>query len=244
MAALERAWIFDRDLQERAAERVVRFEQGAAVFNSAVPRVYDANFVRFDSALGDLTAAQVEGLAEGLQRELRHRKLLLPDAGERLAGELGVCGWSVTRTVVMVHAGDRPAGTAEAVDPRALRGAREAAMPDRDAETRRQIGAFTQQMATANGAQAFAAFAEGEIAAFCVLYEGGGVGEIDEVTTLARYRKRGLGTSVVNTALAASLAAGNDLTYLVGEAGDWPKEWYERLGFRSVGSRFEVYRRV
>ena len=242
MAALTRAWEFDRDRQERAAERVVHFEQGAAIFNSAVPRVYDANFVRLDSALGDMTADLAEGLVEGLQSGLRHRKLLLPDAGERLAGELGRRGWRVTRTVVMCHEGDAPGSDAEAVDPRALRAARDAAMPDRDAETRAQIAAYTELLAAANGARAFAAFSQGEMGAFCLLYEGGGVAEIDEVTTLARFRNRGLGTAVVKAAIAASLDAGNDLTFLVADANDWPRDWYARLGFRAIGDRYEAYR--
>jgi ribosomal protein S18 acetylase RimI-like enzyme len=88
----------------------------------------------------------------------------------------------------------------------------------------------------------FAAFAGGEIAAFCTLLAGDRIGEIDEVTTLARFRRHGLGTAVVEAALQTSLAEGNDLTFLVANADDWPRGWYGRMGFVEMGERFEVYR--
>jgi ribosomal protein S18 acetylase RimI-like enzyme len=246
MIALERAWNFDRDLQERGAARVQRFEQGAAISNGALPRVYDANFIRLDSALAELTADDAERLADALQDGLRHRKFLLPERGERLAADLGERGWTVTRTVVMTHDGDRepPAAAAEQVDPRAIRAAREAVVSGRDREVQRQLAGYTDRLVRANGARVFAAFAGGEVGAYCMFYENGGTGEIDEVTALEPFRRRGLGTAVVNAALAASLASGNDLTYLVAVADDWPRRWYERLGFRAIGSRYEVHRKA
>jgi hypothetical protein len=36
-------------------------------------------------------------------------------------------------------------------------------------------------------------------------------------------------------AVAESRAAGNDLTFLVADADDWPQRLYERLGFETVG---------
>jgi ribosomal protein S18 acetylase RimI-like enzyme len=247
MSALDRAWEFDREVQERAAARVQHFEQGAALFTDSLPLVYDANHIRIDSTLGELTADDAERLAGALQHGLGHRKLLLPDAGARLAAELAERRWRVTRTCVMAYEGSRerePSGAvrAEEVDVRALRGAREAAMADRRPEERRQIADYTERLATANDTRAFAAFAGGEVAAFCILFQGPGIGEIDEVTTLEKHRRKGLGTAVVEAALSASLAEGNDLTFLIADATDWPKSWYERLGFTSVGNRFEVFR--
>jgi hypothetical protein len=36
-------------------------------------------------------------------------------------------------------------------------------------------------------------------------------------------------------ALAASRAAGNELTFLLANRDDWPKELYRKLGFDEVG---------
>jgi hypothetical protein len=46
----------------------------------------------------------------------------------------------------------------------------------------------------------------------------------------------------VEAALQASLADGHELTFLVANADDWPRRWYERLGFAEIGERFEIYR--
>ena len=54
---------------------------------------------------------------------------------------------------------------------------------------------------------------------------------------LEKYRGRGLGKAVTARAAAESVAAGHDLTFLVADADDWPKELYRRLGFRDTGGR-------
>ena len=244
-SSYNRAWAFDAALQERSAARVQRFERGAALFTESVPRVYDANFVRVDDVDG-LSGADLELMADSLQRELRHRRLVLPEAAAALAEELSDRGWSVSRIATMEYSGPRerdgePAH-AELVDPRAIRAARESATADRDADLTRQIADYTERLAAANDGLVFAAFADGEIGAFCALFERDGTAEIDEVTTLKRFRRRGLGRAVVEAALRTALAHDADLTFLNADSEDWPMRWYERLGFVEVGKRFEVYR--
>ena len=249
MSALERAWRFDREVQERAAGRVERFDLGASIHSDDLPSVYDANLLRLDRGLEEASADEVERLAESVQGHLAHRKLLLPGGphADRLARELGRRGWTTARTVVMEYAGPdsrdpAPAAAAEAVDPRAVRGARMEALGGRSDAVQRQVADYTERLGAAGSGRVLAAFADGEVAAFCTLLEGGGVAEIDEVTTLERFRRRGLGTAVVEAALQASLADRNELTFLVAADADWPKGWYARLGFRPIGHRHEVYR--
>jgi ribosomal protein S18 acetylase RimI-like enzyme len=245
MRPFQRAWEFDRELQERSAPRVQQFDRGAALYTDALPRVYDANFVRLDDVDG-LTAADAETLADSLQGEMRHRKLVLPEDGAEVAEELLRRGWTVSRIATMEYAGpdgrDGAAPQAELVDPRAIRAAREGALGDRDHDLQRQVAEYTERLAESNDGLVFAAFADGEVGGFCALFQRDGTGEIDEVTTIPRFRKRGLGNAVVEAALRTSLASGNELTFLNADADDWPMKWYERLGFRSVGLRYEVYR--
>lgn len=249
MSLLERAWKLDRAIDERAAQRVEQLDLGVALFSEDLPSVYDANLIRLDGDLDGTTPDDLEGLLESVQRDLDHRKLILPDGdvAERLARTLGRRGWQLAPTDVMEYAGPRErdparAPAAEEVDPRAIRGARMEALGGRSVDVQRQVADFTERLGRAGGGRVFAAFAEGEVAAFCVLLEGDGLGEIDEVTTLERFRGRGLGTAVVEAALAASLAAGHEATFLVAATGDWPREWYARLGFRTIGKRWEVYK--
>jgi ribosomal protein S18 acetylase RimI-like enzyme len=246
---LQRAWQLDRAIDERAARRIERLDGGIAFFSEDLPSVYDANLLRVDRGLDELDPDSLEQLVESVQSDLDHRKLILPDgtAAERLARTLGRRGWQLAPTDVMEYAGPRErdpkrAAEAEEVEPRAIRGARMEALGDRSVDVQRQVAEFTERLGRAGGGRVFAAFADGEVAAFCVLLEGDGLGEIDEVTTLERFRRRGLGTAVVEAALATSLAAGHEATFLVAATSDWPREWYARLGFRTIGKRWEVYK--
>jgi N-acetylglutamate synthase-like GNAT family acetyltransferase len=59
--------------------------------------------------------------------------------------------------------------------------------------------------------------------------------QIEDVATSTSHRHRGHGTSVVLTALATARDAGAHFVFLVADADDWPKEWYARLGFETIG---------
>jgi ribosomal protein S18 acetylase RimI-like enzyme len=246
---LERTWSFECGMQDRCARTRREFEYGTALYNDKLRRVYDTNFVRFERGFDELTGALVEAIADELQASLRHRKVLIPDesAGGRVAEVLKERGWRYYTLVTMAYRGPReraPVTEAEQVDPRAIRGAREQALTDgtRDSEARHQIVAFTELMAGIAPTRLLAAWGDGEIAAFCALFQEHGLGQIDEVTTIQKYRRRGLGTAVVEAALQASLATGDELTFLVADEGDWPKDWYGRLGFEPIGRRYELLR--
>jgi ribosomal protein S18 acetylase RimI-like enzyme len=248
---LARAWSFESAMQDRCARTRREFEYGTALFNDQLRRVYDTNFVRFERGFEKLDGALVGAAADELQASLRHRKVIIPDeaAGARVAEELKGRGWRHYRLVTMAYRGPRDRSgvalrEAEQVDPRAVRGAREQALDDgsRDSEARRQIVAFTELMAGVSRSKLFAAFTEGEIGSFCALFQDDGVGQIDEVTTIERFRRRGLATAAVEAALRASLAEGDVLTFLVADESDWPREWYARLGFEQIGRRYELLR--
>jgi ribosomal protein S18 acetylase RimI-like enzyme len=255
MAELERAWEFECALQDRFARSRTEFELGTALFDDSLRRVYDANFVRFERGFDELTGASVEAAADALQASMRHRKVVIPDeqAGARVAEELKGRGWRYYTLVTMAYRGADPARVrdpahqrpVEEVDPVALRSARERALDDgrRDAEARRQIVAFTELMAAATPTRLFAARADRhEIGSFCALFQGEGIGQIDEVTTVEQYQRRGLAAAVVRAAVRASLQDGDELTFLVADEADWPKDWYARLGFEPVGRRYELLR--
>jgi ribosomal protein S18 acetylase RimI-like enzyme len=244
-----RTWRFECAMQDRCARTRREFEYGTALFNDRLRRVYDTNFVRFERGFEELTGDVVVAAADELQASLRHRKVMIADedAGARVAEELKDRGWRYYTLVTMAYRGPRerkPVTAAEQVDPRAVRGARGQALEDgtRDAEARDQIVAFTELMASVAPTRLFAAWAGGEIGAFCALFQQDGLGQIDEVTAIEQYRRRGLGTAVVEAAIHASLADADELTFLVADEGDWPKDWYTRLGFEPIGRRYELLR--
>ena len=84
--------------------------------------------------------------------------------------------------------------------------------------------------------------ADGTIAAWARLYTDGVLGQIEDVQTLIAHRRRGHGEAVVRAAMAASRAAGHDLTFLWADAEDFPRRMYQRLGFVVVGRRWRIRR--
>jgi ribosomal protein S18 acetylase RimI-like enzyme len=111
-----------------------------------------------------------------------------------------------------------------------------------DEEVIRELAESKRVLASAIDVRFFAARADREIGAYCELYSHAGTGQIENVLTLERFRKRGLARALVLRALAESRAAGNDLTFLLANNGDWPKELYSKLGFDDVGLVYDFLR--
>ena len=111
-----------------------------------------------------------------------------------------------------------------------------------DEETVRQLVKAQLLRSRAVHVRYFATRVEGRIASYCELFSDGRSGQIESVMAGEEFRGRGLGKAVVAGALAASQAV-HDFTFIVADAGDWPKELYGKLGFEAAGSTFSFVRR-
>jgi ribosomal protein S18 acetylase RimI-like enzyme len=251
MAEFDAAWNFDVAIQDRCSEHLQPFEWGTAIFRLDMPRVHDQNLLRVERGFGQVTARELASEADRLQRPagLSHRKLLVPDeaAGERLAPEFAELSWRRARHVVMAHRGEGPGEPAQPVrelDPAVLRVARIRAFEqDLGSLAAEQVARSLELIAGVVAvARAFVVEAGGEPVSWCVLYEEGGIGQVDDVVTAREHRRRGYGRAVVEAATRASLESGNDITFIVADDEDWPKELYARLGYEPIGRRFEFTR--
>jgi ribosomal protein S18 acetylase RimI-like enzyme len=72
----------------------------------------------------------------------------------------------------------------------------------------------------------------------------GATAAIEAVMTDPDHRGNGHATALVGEAIARARALGCDVVWLLARADDWPRRWYERLGFGDVGARWEVVRRA
>jgi GNAT superfamily N-acetyltransferase len=95
----------------------------------------------------------------------------------------------------------------------------------------------------AGGDRWFVAPAEGEPMSACRLLRNDDIGQVEEVGTLEPARDRGLGRTVITTAIAASQAAGDQVIFLTADAADWPQLLYARMGFETVGDLTVLRRR-
>lgn len=249
MTEADRCVAFLRDHAFRVTNTGPAGRFGTALLYDELPRVWSLNYVlverNLDEATAEVLAAEADELLSGAG--LRHRKVEVLDeaAGERLAGEFQALGWHVERDLVQPHR--RPADRevdisfVEEVDTETLAPVWAEAMRKdfgSDDDVIRQLTEHKQVLAV-DGARFFAARIDGVLASYCDLYSDGRTAQIEAVQTLERFRNKGLARAVVSGALAASEAEGHNLTFLLADQADWPKQLYEKLGFDVVGSVYE-----
>jgi ribosomal protein S18 acetylase RimI-like enzyme len=251
--AFERAFALMDRIDERTAERLEPTPFGPVVVHTRLNRVHDLNFLRAEDP-GDASAEELAAEAERVQGAagIGHRRVNVRDEAqqERLEPGFVRSGWEPQRFVLMVQrrGPDRPAEReVREVDEPTLRPLWAEAIRNephgKDETVVQQILEHRRDVGEAVPTRFFAAEADGRLVAHAELYSEDGVGEVENVVTLADYRNRGLARALVLHA-AESQAAGNDLTFLVADADDWPQRLYERLGFETVGRYARFLKRL
>jgi len=251
MTELERCIDFVVRLADRAAQTKEPSPYGAAHLNTGLPRVWSRNYLFADSELGTVTAKDLAAETDRIlgAAGLTHRKVELVDeeAGDRLEPEFRELGWQVECDVIMVARRDLDRDVDASIvdevsidelvpvwsagwqtDPRV-----------HDDEVVRQLVENRRVMSESIDTRFFAGYADGKIGSYCELYYEPDIGQVEDVFTLERFRKRGLARATVTRALGASREAGHDLTFLIADRDDWPKELYAKLGFDEIGRIWE-----
>ena len=251
MTELERCVDFIVRLADRAAKTKEPSRFGIAHLNDDLPRVWSRTYLFADGDLGAVTAEELAAETDRIlgAAGLTHRKVELVDeeAGARLEPQFRELGWTVECDVIMVARRDldrkidtsivdevsidelEPVWSAGwQTDPRI-----------HDADVVRQLVENRRVMAEAVETRFFAGRAAREIGSYCELYSEPEIGQIEDVLTLERFRNRGLARATVTRALHASREAGHDLTFLIADRDDWPKELYTKLGFDEIGRIWE-----
>ena len=254
MAELERVVGFLRKLDAFSAEVAAPYRFGTAYLHSEVPRVWSRNYLAADTDLDEASAALLAAESDRILggAGLRHGKVEVYDeaAGARLDPEFRELGWEVHCDVLMVarREPDRPTDLSlveqvsiDALEPVWAEDTRRSPYGT-DEETVRQLVLNKRIVAATRETTFFAARVDGAIASYCELYSEGNTGQIEAVVTSEPFRNRGLARTTVSCALAASRAAGNDLTFLMALRDDWPKELYRKLGFDEIGRIYEFVR--
>ena len=223
------------------AEREVDAVGGVAVLDDRTPRLWDANHVIATTPEGFSARELAEGCAVvSAQAGLGHRMVVIPEEGEadRLRDGFEALHWDIDRHLAMVLRRE-PDRAPPDVDVRrvrfpAVKGPRRAILleePWGGQDVADQVLLRDRLIDERVDDQGFAAFVHRRPVAFCRLISGDGIGQVEDVATVAAHQNKGLSRAVVSAAIEASRAAGHDLTIVVADADDWPKELYARLGF-------------
>ena len=246
---------FELSLDLKISDEVIAHDWGRVFLCPSLPLVWDLNWILVEQE--GMAAAEVIAVAEEALVGFEHRAVAIRGEadGERLAAEFAdVPDWEVETTLYMVwngEAGRRAPGEARETPFAGCEELRreliyaglgeEEAGGDREAATE-QLLEMDRRFAAASGDRWFAAPSE-EPASACCLLSGEGIGQVEEVGTLAAARGRGFAQATVLAAADASKEAGHRVTFLSAEADDWPRRMYERLGFEPGGT-MHVLRRT
>lgn len=251
---LDRLLEFEIALERASCEQVEDTDWGGVFLSPSIPLVWDASWILVERP--GLSAREIELLADVAigGAGMAHRTVFVDDAAEadRLAPEFEALGWQTEGGVYMVRRRppDRAAESAVAEHPQAdvddlrrelIRGGLPVMGIDTE-ETIEQLLEWDRRIGAAGGDRWFAAPADGEPASCCRLLAGDGIGQVEDVGTVAGARQRGLARSVTLAAADASREDGNGVTYLSALIDDWPRLMYEKLGFDPIGT-WKAFRR-
>ena len=233
---LARAYAF-LERADMAGEHTENSAVGEAVFDDAVPRRLDSNYLHVKR---EADGGTIQAEAERLQRRMIH--VSNSELGERLAPHFQEQGWVVRRHVVMaqLREPEREAdfSLVSEVEEPALRAARYQVVtgqPWAKPEVMEQLFAAKELIGRRVRARCFAVVLDGEVVSYTDLYQDGADAQIEDVGTLHEHRKRGYASAVVLAAIAEARKDGAEFMFLVADLEDWPKELYRRLGFDELG---------
>jgi len=233
---LARAYAF-MERADMAGERTERSSVGTAVYDDAVPRRLDSNFLHVQ---GEADAATVLAEATRLERRMIH----VPDSelGEQLVPFFQERHWLVRRHVVMAQLRE-PEREADLslvtqVEEPMLRAARHQVVtgqPWAKPEVMEQLFAGKELIGRRVRARYFAVVLDGRVVSYTDLYQDGADAQVEDVGTLHEHRERGYASAVVLAAIETARADGAEFVFLIADLEDWPKELYRRLGFDELG---------
>jgi ribosomal protein S18 acetylase RimI-like enzyme len=203
------------------------------------PEYWDVNTVRVEDA--GVTAAEMEAAADELLSDARHRKIDVEDFATGAAAQpyFARKGWIAERHAVMrregpgaVHPDVEEVALA---DTRALRVEWFTEHADNIPE-QEEFARLQEPIAARRGMRAFVVADQG----FAWLAMGGAAVEIDSLYVRPAARGRGIGSRLVETALAAG---GRDVAWIVADDDGLARPLYERLGFVTVWRPHSFVRR-
>jgi GNAT superfamily N-acetyltransferase len=236
---------------ERAAEEVRRHDGATLLAHPTLPGVPHLNSVVLP---GEVDADRIEAVAEALQADLPHRRVVVRDeaAGWRAAPEMVARGWASEPLVILGRDGalapvEGPA-SAEEVPYGHIRGLRDEWLRSEPwATSEEQIAEAHEadrRIFSATPTRAFAAFEQGRPLSYALLMDGGRDGMLEDVYTTPEARGRGLSTSVIAAVLYAARAERHELVFVPTDADGRARVLYERLGFVPLVTQHRFFKAV
>jgi GNAT superfamily N-acetyltransferase len=242
-SVVERISQFSDRFTRAQATDVIELPWGFAVLQREFPL---SHFHNRAVVTASVSAPEILDAADRVLEGLAHRYVTVDDdaLGAALGPELEAEGYEHATIATMVHSGapvPPPAHEVREVSLEMLRPAiiREwrIILPDATEEQLAQLADRTALSSRGAELVLLAIYEHGVIAAHADLYldSSAGIAQFEHLATHKDFRLRGYGTTLVRDALHRAREAGCDVSFLTADVGDWPLEWYCRLGYAEAG---------
>jgi ribosomal protein S18 acetylase RimI-like enzyme len=237
---IERIAAFEGRFHRAQATDVVDLEWGFALLQRNFPLSEYHNRIVVTSAApaADVLAAADELLGGA---GLGHRYVSMGDGvNDALVPTLVAAGYEHQVVATMIYSGSTIEPGAHAVASVSLETLRPSIIRNWQAEIPDATGELLQQLADRTALHSLGAeltllavYDGDEIAAHVETYidRTGGVAQIESLVTHEPFRNRGYGNSLIRDALRRASEAGSELRFLTADLDNWPRHWYQRLGF-------------
>jgi GNAT superfamily N-acetyltransferase len=228
---------------ESSAEAMLRIGPGWLVQSPSLPRVWTLNQIRITepATFGDAVA-----LANEYQAGLPYRHIVVTDGptGQRLEEAFRAAGWIIDRETLMALTAspDREVDTSEVTtlnEEQMLTLMRRwigEEHPDISIDGLDQLAKYNKLEGRLWNEQPFGIVNVDRVPmALTKLRSDGMTAWIEDVYTVPEARGRGYAGTLVTHATALARSADRDLTFIIADDDDWPKDLYTRIGFRTIG---------
>lgn len=249
---LSRALAFMASVDEEVASEVREWSGGTALITPELPRVWDASYFRVEDASAtdsDQMASECVRIAR--EAGLAHAAVVVigDDAGASLGPPLLRAGFEETRFVIMALRRPPPAPELEIAEV-----SFDDVAPSRreltleffpgDEALADQLRSLDRRLEATIGGRWFAVREGHEVISRAWLMSADGVGQVEDVATASTHRGRGLGRAVVSAAARASQSTGDDLTFVIADAGETTPDLYRKTGFEPLGHKRRFVKRL
>jgi ribosomal protein S18 acetylase RimI-like enzyme len=242
---IARITAFDHRFARAQATDVVELAFGFAVLNADFPLSEYHNRI---AVTGTATAPVLLARADAIlgDRGMRHRYVSVDDdnLGRALVPAFVAAGYEheVIATMIYSRAGIEPPAhevrvvSFDAVRPTMIREWADM-VPDAPEEHLRQLVDRTTLYSRGAELTRLAVYDGDALAAHADLFvdHDDHIAQFENLATQAEFRGRGYGRALVCDALQRGRSAGGELSCLTADVGDWPREWYRRLGYADAG---------
>lgn len=244
---------FQRRTAELVAGEVREIGEGSVALTPSLPDVWMLNYVRID---GEVSYEEAVALCRHHLGASHFDQLFVDHepTGRALAETFRAHGWEVDVDVhsVLARDPDRRAPTEAVIEPEeqealALmeRWVREDKTLHLSEDGVRQLVQTNRLTWRALGARRLGIRGpDGSLAATTLLFSDGRLAQVESVYTVPEARGRGYARALVTKAVELAAAGGHELTFIVADDNDWPKQLYGKLGFDPVGRSWLFHREL